>query len=782
MKMKASVLKKLNLIIEEGNSFKNRNEFQKAIKKFNEAINFINSKVTAPEDKNTEIANIKNAINQTYSVEINNVIQEAIGLTAQKEFDKAKEIIQKAMKITNIIDDLDLKDAEKLEIKKLMSKNEIEQLLDAGTKSREEENFDEAIEIFNKGIKIAETIHDPDYRIKQLSIIKKEIKQTQDTIVKIMVEQGTRLKQSGQTSESIEAFQNALELIEKHFDPDSKRTEITNIKNLSNEIYSNQIKPIVENGKELIKQNLVEKGISELKNALDMAKKMYDSDLKNLEISLIAEALNPIYIERIRPIVEKGKNVIKQEKFEESITTIKEAVDIFGQALDIANAMVMSSSKEKELKEISDFINQICLKGINVIKDNSIQLIVQKKYDEAISEIYTALSIAKLMAIPEEENEEIENLKNLVNKVYSAEIKEVVSRGNKLVDQKEYEKAIDVYNDALNMTNKMYLTDEMEGEVNEIKSLIYQTEIKQIVGKGKLSEETKLKEKEIEKLQKRLEYANSIEDKKRRIEEINKIKKQIDEVHSKEIKLLIEQGNELAEKRLYKEAFGFYERALKVDEMMEEPDVRNKGLIKDTYKRELINKAKLEIENNQFDAAIETCNRATELDNNFIQAYYQIGIAYNYKKKFESAIQNFEKVVGLKKDHIDSWNNMGFAHEHLNNLEEAKQSYEKALEINHKNVIAIYNLANVYKQQKQYDEAIENYKKATLIDPEFAKAWFYMGSAYIDKKDYDIGVKHLENAIKLDPNLAQEVRSHIKNFKETIDRLRESLSLSFINR
>ena len=338
---------------------------------------------------------------------------------------------------------------------------------------------------------------------------------------------------------------------------------------MSNDIYSDQIKPIVEKGNELLTQDSTEKGIAELKNALTIADKMYDSDLKNLEISLIAELLYPIYIERINPILDEGIEITKKENLEELITMIKQDVDIFNRALDVAKTMIDSERKDLEIKKISDLINQACLPGINAVKDKSIQLIGQKKHEEAINEVYIALSLAKRMTYPDEENVELEELKNLVNKIYSVEIKNVLNRGNELALKKEYEKAIEIFNEALNQTNKMYLTKEMEKQVNMIKSLIYDSEVGLLIDKGKLTEEQKTKEKEIEKLRKRLEYAKSIEDDKRKVEEMNKIKKLIDDIHSEEIKLLIEQGNQLADKKAFGEAFKFYEKALKVNEMME---------------------------------------------------------------------------------------------------------------------------------------------------------------------------------------------------------------------
>lgn len=780
--MKPSLLKKLNLIIEEANAFKDKNNFQKAIKKFQEAINFINEKVKEEEDKNTEIINIKNAINQTYSVQVDNVVQGAIRLTAQRKFDKAKEEFQNALKVVDNIDDLDFKDAEIDEINKLIRENEIEQFMTKGVELKNKNKSDEAVEFFKKALIIAEDVYESDFRNEGLGRIKNEITQIYDSKIDDIVELGKKYKQEGQNDEAIKTFKEALQTIEKYFDLDAKKTQITTIKNSTNEIYSNRIKPLVNKGKDLLKQDLTEQAISEFNNAVSLADKMFDSDLKNLEISLIAEALNPIYIERIKPIIEKGKKVTSQEKFEESINLINEAVDIFHQALDIANSMVSSEKKEIEIKEISELINNASSSGINVIKDNSIQYIVQKKYDEAVSDLYIALSLAKRMAFPEEENPELDNLKNLVNKVYSAEVTEVVNKGNKLDEQKDYEKAIETYNKALTMTNKMYLTDQMEKEVGMIKSLIYETEVKLLVGVGGLVEDQKLKEKEIEKLKKRLDYAQSIDDPERRAAEMTKIKLIIDDVHSEEIKLLIEQGNQLADTKNFDDAFKFYERALKVNEMMESPDVKNKDLIKTSYKRELINRAKVEIENKEYDKAIENCRRALDLDDIFVEAYYHIGLAFNYKKKYDSAIENFQKAVNFDKKHVNSWNSLGLAFEAKEEYDNALKNLNKSIEIEPNFSDGWFNIGNVYKLKEEYDMAIENYTKATEVDPEFAKAWFFMGCAYFDKKDYNSAIQYIENAIKIDPNLGQDVNPIIKNLKADLDKFKEILSLSFINR
>jgi len=188
--MKASILKKLNLIIEEANAFKDKNNFQKALKKFQEALDFINNNVKIEEEKNTEIENIKNAINQTYSVQVDNVVQGAIRLTAQKKFNNAKEEFQNALKIVENIDDPNLKLAETEEINKLISENEIEHLFTNGLILKNKNQLDEAVEMFKEALSIAEEIYQSDFRNEALIRIKNEIAMIYDSQIDEIVEKG----------------------------------------------------------------------------------------------------------------------------------------------------------------------------------------------------------------------------------------------------------------------------------------------------------------------------------------------------------------------------------------------------------------------------------------------------------------------------------------------------------------------------------------------------------------------------------------------------------------
>jgi len=383
--------------------------------------------------------------------------------------------------------------------------------------------------------------------------------------------------------------------------------------------------------------------------------------------------------------------------------------------------MADSNEKSKILSEITNSINKTCKIRIKFIKEKSIQKIGQRDYEKAISDLYAAISVAKRLPISDETNEDLEDLKNTVNKVYLAQIDEVVREGTNKLASKNYDEAIKTFNRALEMTNKMYLTQEMEEEINTIKGLVYQAELKDLVDRGDLSEEIQKFEKELDKLNKKMDYAKTIDDPTRRFQEMELIKKSIDEVFYSKIKLLVEQGVQLAESKNFSESFKNFENAININDSVKSPEFKNRIAIKYEYKLKLIYKAKLEIEKRSYDIAIKDCNKAIELDSTYIDAYYYIGIANNDKKDYNNAIAYFKKAIDLNPNHAEAWNHMGFSYEKLDQFDQAIDSYKIAVGFESTYALAHYNLANAYTHEKQYDIAIESFKKATEIDPNRSK-------------------------------------------------------------
>lgn len=784
--VKKSDLKKLNSMMEQAEKLKTEKKYNKAVEKYLESINFVDEKIKEDEDKKDEISNIKTLIDQIYAVEIIDILEKANLLVNKKDFNDAFITFDEAIRIAEKIEAFDLKNSELTDINALITHNKIEESIYQGEKLLQEEKYDNAISYLRDTLDGAAEVYKTKPGHEIISRIKDTINQTYSKKINTLVEQGNQSKVLGNSDLAIKSYEDALKITEELFESNLKNTEITNLRNLVNQIYSNDIKPLVDKGKHFIEQKYFEDAVKEFETALDLAYKMYDSEQKQREINQInevaADVLNPIYEERIEPILNKGKELTIKENYAEDIVIVTEALGYFEKTLEIARRMADSTESRLKLKEIEDLMNKTSKARIDLIKDNALRKTAQRDFDGAASELYGAISIAKRMPIPEKENQELESLKSAVNNAYSSQIEDNLREGRALLEQKDYDNALDTFNKALDITNKMYLTEAMEKEVNKIKSLIYQAELKHLVGRGDLVEEQKKFEKELEKLNKKMEYAKTIDDPERRFEEMNKLKKQIDEVHHSEIKLLIEQAEQLSEEHNFNESFEFFEKAISINNLIEESEFKDKIPIKTKYKNTLINKAKLAIGEHNYDIAIDDCKKALGLDSAFIEAYFYIGITNTEKQNYDIAIQNFRKALDLNKNHAKSWNHMGLVFEKKKEFDTAIESYKKAVEIEPLYAEAFYNMGNSFKLKKDYSRAIDNYKKAIEIESDYALADLFMGYAYLDKRDYYAAIEHINKAIDSNAHLSSEFSSLLESFKGTIDKIEEKLSNEFENR
>ena len=784
--VKKSDLKKLNSIMQEGNEFKNLKEYNHAVEKYLEALRFVEERVKEPEEREDETSNIKSQIDQVYSVKIIDIIDEARNFIENENFDSAFNTFDEAARIADKIVDKDMNDYEVKEISYLINKTKIEESLFQAVLVKNKQELDKAIIMLYDTLNAAKDFYMEDLEDQMIKKIEDTINQTFSSKASIVMERAKRFKSNGKIDNALEEFQQALELVEKYFDSDLKHSDKQNLIKLMNQLYSEKINTSMEAGKKLFEESTFEDAAEKFEEAISISKNMYDSDYKKSEIqrinSMASVVLNPIYLEKINPLFNEGKELLLKDNFEEDIAVVNQALDFFDKSLELAEKMADSNEKSEVLSEITNSINNTCKIRIQFIKEKSIQKIGQRDYEKAINDLYAAISVAKRLQVSDEINEDLEDLKNTVNKVYLAQIEEVVREGNDKLTNKNYDEAIKTFNRALEMTNKMYLTQEMEEEINRIKGLVYQAELKDLVDRGDLSEELQKFEKELDKLNKKMDYAKTIDDPTRRFQEMEQIKKTIDEVFYSKIKLLVEQGVQLAESENFVESFKNFESAININDAIKSPEFKNRIAIKYEYKLKLIEKAKLEIENQSYDTAIKDCNKAIELDSTFIEGYYYIGITNNEKQDFNTAIEYFKKTIDLNPNHAKAWNHMGFSYEKLDQFDQAIDSYKIAVGFDSTYTLAHYNLANAYKHEKQYNIAIESYKKATEIDPNYAAAWLFMGYAYLDKNDYHSALQNLEKAININPDLGKEIKSVIDSIKESVEKLQKGLLEKFNNK
>ncbi|GAH48263.1 unnamed protein product, partial [marine sediment metagenome] len=285
-----------------------------------EALRFVEERVKEPEERKDEIRNIKSQIDQIYSVKIIDIIDEARTFIIDKDFGSAFNTFDEAARIADKIVDKDMKDYDVKEISYLINKTRIEESLYQAILVKNKQELDKAIGMLYDTLDAAKDFYMEDLEDQMIKKIEDTINQTFSLKVTAVIEKANQFKDNGNLDKALEEFQQALKIVDKYFDSDLKHTDKQNSFNLSNQLYSEKINTVMEDGKKLFEENTFEDAAEKFEEAISISKKMYDTDYKKLELqrinSMASVVLNPIYLEKINPLFNKGKERIREDNFE----------------------------------------------------------------------------------------------------------------------------------------------------------------------------------------------------------------------------------------------------------------------------------------------------------------------------------------------------------------------------------------------------------------------------------------------------------------------------------
>ena len=120
----------------------------------------------------------------------------------------------------------------------------------------------------------------------------------------------------------------------------------------------------------------------------------------------------------------------------------------------------------------------------------------------------------------------------------------------------------------------------------------------------------------------------------------------------------------------------------------------------------------------------------------------------------DSAILSFEKAIDLKQDYAEAHYNLGVAYQNMNNLSDASECYRKAIAITPNYPAAHMNLGVVFLRLEDYSSAIENLEWAIAFNPENAEAYNNLGSVYSELQQFELAKDKYKKAVSIQSNFA----------------------------
>jgi tetratricopeptide (TPR) repeat protein len=130
--------------------------------------------------------------------------------------------------------------------------------------------------------------------------------------------------------------------------------------------------------------------------------------------------------------------------------------------------------------------------------------------------------------------------------------------------------------------------------------------------------------------------------------------------------------------------------------------------------------------NDRDEEAVEAFKRAVEVDPDFAEAHYRLGLAYNAAKQtdeadkaFRGAVKAYEKITRRDEKNSDAFYFLGLCYEKLGEYDDAVRALKEAVKTAPEgNDDKYYELAFAHVKLAQYDEAVRAVNKALEINPD----------------------------------------------------------------
>jgi CHAT domain-containing protein/tetratricopeptide (TPR) repeat protein len=221
------------------------------------------------------------------------------------------------------------------------------------------------------------------------------------------------------------------------------------------------------------------------------------------------------------------------------------------------------------------------------------------------------------------------------------------------------------------------------------------------------------------------------------------------------VEILLQQGHEQLEQGQYEAAIETYHQAAQLEP--QNPQALY-GLGLAGYRLE------------RYQESVEYLTQALQIKPDYLWAFLWRGRAYQQLKLIDQATADFKQAIQIKPQDYQDWRGQGDALNELQRYEEAVTSYEKALELQPYDpevwdnyriaLLALLELSRyevLYQRGRKlfdlnrYEEAIASYNKALELKSDDPETWYSRGNALLHWGRYGDAIASYDSALALAP-------------------------------
>lgn len=132
--------------------------------------------------------------------------------------------------------------------------------------------------------------------------------------------------------------------------------------------------------------------------------------------------------------------------------------------------------------------------------------------------------------------------------------------------------------------------------------------------------------------------------------------------------------------------------------------------------------------------ALPFFERASELDANYAEAWYQAGFCYGALGRHQDALKASKQAARLRPEWPETYANIGASSYALGQYKEAADAYKQAIRLDDDNPETQYAYGLTLNKLNKTDEEILAYRRVMAVKPDHANALEKLGQAYFKKK------------------------------------------------
>ena len=167
-----------------------------------------------------------------------------------------------------------------------------------------------------------------------------------------------------------------------------------------------------------------------------------------------------------------------------------------------------------------------------------------------------------------------------------------------------------------------------------------------------------------------------------------------------------------------------------------------------------------------------------------IKKQLSLAVENHKNKKFQTAEKLYKEILSLNENHIEANFNLGTLYTQLKKYDLALPLLMKAKEFNPNNININLNIGNLFLNRGDFKTSLKYFEKIIQIQPKFVLAHFNRGIIFNNQKKYQEAIICFEKVIQIEPNNINALNvlgiifQQLGEFKKSLSYLKKSLNIA----